>query len=121
MIENSDRGITLAKPLAWTILSGLVVAGIWIGQTSGELQTELGAVAKSLAGLEASQALSEARDREDRRSFEDRLRAVETSRVQDTTELNALRRELTTFREELQEATDLLRTAIQTNAPVRTP
>lgn len=30
MIENSDRGITLAKPLAWTILV-TVVGAVWFG------------------------------------------------------------------------------------------
>lgn len=35
MIENSDRGITLNKGLAWTIVSALVAGSIWIGtQTS---------------------------------------------------------------------------------------
>lgn len=31
MIENSDRGITLNKGLAWTIFSAVLVGGIWIG------------------------------------------------------------------------------------------
>lgn len=36
MIENSERGITLNKSLAWTILTALVVGGIWVGQQVGE-------------------------------------------------------------------------------------
>ncbi len=31
MIENSERGITLNKSLAWTILTGVLAGGIWIG------------------------------------------------------------------------------------------
>ncbi len=31
MIENSDRGITLNKSLAWTIGASLVAGGLWIG------------------------------------------------------------------------------------------
>ncbi len=31
MIENSDRGITLNKSLAWTMLVALLTGGIWIG------------------------------------------------------------------------------------------
>lgn len=31
MIENSDRGITLNKGLAWTILATVLSGGIWIG------------------------------------------------------------------------------------------
>lgn len=30
MIENSDRGITLAKPLAWTMLVS-VISAVWYG------------------------------------------------------------------------------------------
>lgn len=31
MIENSERGITLNKSLAWTILASVVAGGVWIG------------------------------------------------------------------------------------------
>jgi len=30
-IENSDRGITLNKQLAWTIATALIACGIWVG------------------------------------------------------------------------------------------
>jgi len=43
MIENSDRGITLNKSLAWTIGSALLVGGIWIGV---ELTTLAGKIDK---------------------------------------------------------------------------
>lgn len=42
-IENSDRGITLSKPLAWTILvavvSGAVAAGNMLGTQSAQLRS----------------------------------------------------------------------------------
>lgn len=117
MIENSDRGITIAKPLAWTMVTGLVLGSIWVGQTTGEVRGQLASVSESLAGIEAAQGLRESRDREDRRTLEDRLRAVENSRIQDSSELTALRRDLTGFREELKEATGLLRSVI-TNGEV---
>jgi len=31
MIENSERGVTLSKSLAWTILVTVIGGGIWIG------------------------------------------------------------------------------------------
>lgn len=31
MIENSDRGITLTKSLAWTIFVAVLGGGIWVG------------------------------------------------------------------------------------------
>jgi len=43
MIENSDRGITLNKSLAWTIGASLVAGGLWIGvqvaTLGGDIQT----------------------------------------------------------------------------------
>jgi hypothetical protein len=40
MIENSDRGITLNKGLAWTVASALVCAGLWVGTEVATLRTE---------------------------------------------------------------------------------
>jgi enoyl-[acyl-carrier-protein] reductase (NADH) len=40
-IENSERGITLNKSLAWTIVSALVGAGIWVGMQVSSTRTEL--------------------------------------------------------------------------------
>ncbi|MBC7156582.1 MAG: hypothetical protein H5U20_03595 [Rhodobacteraceae bacterium] len=31
MIENSERGITLNKSLAWTMLVAVLAGGVWIG------------------------------------------------------------------------------------------
>lgn len=60
MIENSERGITITKGLAWTIVCGLVGAGIWLGiqtttATSGieNLQDGADRMEKKLENLEA--------------------------------------------------------------------
>lgn len=37
-IENSDRGITINKSLAWTMASALVAGGIWVGVQITEAQ-----------------------------------------------------------------------------------
>lgn len=39
MIENSDRGITLNKSLAWTMATGLLLAGLWLGVQMTELKS----------------------------------------------------------------------------------
>lgn len=44
MIENSDRGITINKSLAWTMVVGLLGAGLWLGAQMGELQSSLNAL-----------------------------------------------------------------------------
>ncbi len=41
MIENSERGITLNKPLAWSIATALVVGGIYFGTTVTTLEQSL--------------------------------------------------------------------------------
>lgn len=38
-IENSERGITLNKSLAWTILVALLGGGFWVGSSVTSLQS----------------------------------------------------------------------------------
>ena len=62
MIENSDRGITLAKPLAWTILVSLVAGGLWVGSQIGtlaEVQKDVAAHTLEIASLRADQRAAE--------------------------------------------------------------
>lgn len=62
MIENSERGITLAKPLAWTILTALIVGGFWIGlqvQSLEEVAVRQGRAEARLTALELRQSASE--------------------------------------------------------------
>lgn len=37
-IEQSDRGITINKSLAWTMVAGLLGAGVWLGANMTETQ-----------------------------------------------------------------------------------
>lgn len=51
-IETSDRGITITKSLAWTLATGLIAGGIWLGSNVASLITkmdEFSAVAYSAA------------------------------------------------------------------------
>lgn len=70
MIENSERGITLNKTLAWTILVSVLGGGLWIGtqvtdakngvENLGERQTEdrraIDANTRSISDLRSSNA-----------------------------------------------------------------
>ena len=40
-IENSDRGLTISKPLAWSMATGLALAALWLGTEVGSIRTEL--------------------------------------------------------------------------------
>ncbi|WP_170420086.1 hypothetical protein [Ruegeria arenilitoris] len=61
MIENSDRGITLNKSLAWTVACGLVGAGLWVGIQVATLRGEAAGLSQNINGLRVDLTASEAR------------------------------------------------------------
>ena len=78
-IENSDRGITLNKQLAWTIGGGLIGSGLYVGLTIATLSTQ---VAQSRdAWQEATLA---------RQQLETRVRVVEINQAGQTSDLRAI-------------------------------
>lgn len=66
MIENSDRGLTLDKRLAWGILVTIAGGGFWVGVQV----TELASGVQTLGN----------RQSEDRASIADNTRAIQTLR-----------------------------------------
>jgi hypothetical protein len=64
MIENSERGITLAKPLAWTILTALIVGGVWIGAQIGALEEVVRRLDRTDARVTALETRQTAAERE---------------------------------------------------------
>jgi hypothetical protein len=62
MIENTDRGITLNKSLAWTVLVTLVGGGFWVGVQVTDLASGL--------------SILENRQGEDRAAIRDNAAAV---------------------------------------------
>lgn len=63
MIENSDRGITLNKGLAWTVGTGLIGAGLYVGLTIAQLTTSLDNQNDQISEGRASRAQIELRVR----------------------------------------------------------
>lgn len=61
MIENSDRGITLSKGLAWVMVVGLLSAGIKLGAQMAELRGETSTLSQTINGLRVDLTASEAR------------------------------------------------------------
>ncbi|MCG7622292.1 hypothetical protein [Epibacterium sp. Ofav1-8] len=61
MIENSDRGITMNKSLAWTVACGLVGAGLWVGIQVATLRGETAGLSRTINALRADLTASEAR------------------------------------------------------------
>lgn len=102
MIENSDRGITVNKALAWTIVTGLLAGGFFMG---AELASTKAILTEIKQGSESSRVeMKRVTD-----GIDTRLRAVETARASDATEIVGLRREIGDFRSEVRELTRLLR------------
>lgn len=101
-IQNDERGITVNKSLAWTILGTMVLAGIWLG-------TETAGMKAAVQSLGTTQAQRHEETLQVRRDTDTRLRILENSRASDSSEINALRRDLTSFRADMQELKGLLR------------
>ncbi len=74
MIENSDRGITLNKSLAWTVACGLVGAGLWVGVQVATLRGQTTNLAHTIDALRIDLTASEARQN----ALTSRVRANET-------------------------------------------
>lgn len=74
MIEQSDRGVTLNKQLAWTVACGLVGAGIWVGMQVAGLSRDTQQLSASINTLRGELAASEAREA----ALASRVRANET-------------------------------------------
>lgn len=98
MIENSDRGITLNKGLAWTILMALVSGVWWGGATITRLQSDV----QSLTA-----AVSERRS--ENGGLEGRVRALENGSSRTDAQLDSLGQALSEIRAEQRATNDLLR------------
>ena len=79
VIENSDRGITLNKQLAWTIGVGLIGAGLYVGLTIATLSTQVE------QGRAAWQEAAAARSQ-----LEVRVRSVEINQASQTSDLRTI-------------------------------
>jgi hypothetical protein len=71
-IENSDRGITINKSLAWTMATGLLGMGLYTGLQIATIATQLGGI------VEQVEVAATARGQ-----LETRLRMLEQSKARD--------------------------------------
>ncbi len=108
MIENSDRGITLNKTLAWSVACGLIGAGLYVGITVATLATSLDNLSTQL--IEGQRAAN---------AVEVRVRALETSAAGDAVQFRNIYSAIDDIRSGQREANGLLRelAAAQRSAP----
>ena len=102
MIENSDRGVTLNKGLAWSILTALVASVWWGGATITALQSDVQALVRAVGER-----------REENTGLESRVRALESGSSRAGAQLEALSRSMDEMRAEQRATNDLLRRILQ--------
>jgi hypothetical protein len=101
-IENSDRGVTLNKSLAWTIGTGLIGAGLYVGFTIASLTTSVEA-----QGAKISEGSA------DRSQIEYRVRSLETNAAGIAVQFSNLASGLEEVKSAQRETNSLLRQLIQ--------
>ena len=82
MIENSDRGITINKSLAWTMLVGILTGGVWLGINLTETKEGIGTL--QVRQAEDRQSIRQNRSainglRNSNARIDERLRGIEQS------------------------------------------
>ena len=98
MIENSDRGITLAKPLAWTILVS-VIGAVWYGGfTVASLSSSTNSMVHAVSAQQA--AITQ---------VEVRVRALENNASRQAARSDGLKQSLDEVQEAQRETNTLLR------------
>lgn len=105
MIENSDRGLTINKGLAWTIVSGLVAAGIWVGIQTATLSSGIDALQGDLKDAIQSQTVETNR----RDQLAARVRTLEAKSAARDASYAHLSRSLQEMKTQLSENNRLLR------------
>lgn len=109
MIENSDRGITLNKQLAWTIGTAIVVGGFWIGSTVTGLQTTTSRFSADLIESRTAITADIAAEKQASMVLETRVRSLEVSTTRQDARFDALSRSLDELKSQQRETNDLLR------------
>lgn len=98
MIENSDRGITLAKPLAWTMLVS-VIGTVWYG---GSTVASLSHSTQSMVTAVSAQQAAIAQ-------VETRVRALENNASRQDARFDGLKQSLDEVKMAQRETNTLLR------------
>lgn len=109
MIENSDRGITLNKQLAWTIGVAIVGGGFWIGSTVTGLQSSTARLISDLSESRAQITADLATEKQAAGVLEARVRTLEVSTTRQDARFDALSRSLDELKSQQRETNDLLR------------
>lgn len=109
MIENSDRGITMNKQLAWSILLAVVGGGMWLGSTVAGLQATTSRFSMDLSESRLQITADNAAEKQAAMVLETRVRTLEVSATRQDARFDALSRSLDELKSQQRETNDLLR------------
>lgn len=109
MIDNTDRGITVNKALAWTMLVSVTGLIWWGGGTLASLQ---GAAERLTAALMETREMIVA-ERASSAQLEARVRALENSAARQDVRFDALSVSINELKQQARESNDLLRELAQ--------
>ena len=109
MIDNTDRGITVNKALAWTMLVSVTGLIWWGGGTLASLQ---GAAERLTVALMETREMIVA-ERASSAQLEARVRALENSAVRQDVRFDALSASIDELKQQARESNDLLRELAQ--------
>lgn len=109
MIDNTDRGITVNKALAWTMLVSVTGLIWWGGGTLASLQ---GAAERLTAALMETREMIVA-ERASSAQLEARVRALENSAARQDVRFDALSASIDELKQQARESNDLLRELAQ--------
>lgn len=109
MIDNTDRGITVNKALAWTMLVSATGLIWWGGGTLASLQ---GAAERLTAALMETREMIVA-ERASSAQLEARVRALENSAARQDVRFDALSTSINELKQQASESNDLLRELAQ--------
>ena len=109
MIDATDRGITVNKALAWTMLVSVTGLIWWGGGTLASLQ---GAAERLTAALMETREMIVA-ERASSAQLEARVRALENSAARQDVRFDALSASINELKQQARESNDLLRELAQ--------
>ena len=109
MIENNERGITINKALAWTMLVSVTGLIWWGGGTLASLQ---GAADRLTSALTETREMIVA-ERANSAQLEARVRALENSATRQDTRFDALSLSINELKQQARETNALLRELAQ--------
>lgn len=111
-IENSDRGLTINKSLAWTIVTSLAAALFWYASTTQSMKSSIEQINSALASIEGARRA----DLVETKQLEGRVRVLENDSTKQAAQYEGLAKSIEELKLAQKETNELLRQLIRGSA-----